>query len=46
VPNDQTVSEAWKPYAVSVATVEQRTGLTFFPLVTADVAGPLKSREP
>jgi endonuclease G, mitochondrial len=44
VPNDQTVPEDWKPYAVSVATVEERTGYKFFPLVPDDVAAPIKSR--
>lgn len=44
VPNDQTVTEAWKPYQVSVATVEQRTGYTFFPLA-GDLGAP-KGREP
>lgn len=46
MPNDQSVPEAWKPYQVSVATVEQRTGYKFFPLVPDDVAAPLKAREP
>jgi endonuclease G len=46
MPNDQTVSEDWKPYAVSVAEVERRTGYKFFPLVPDDVAGPIKSRGP
>ncbi|MDY3556057.1 DNA/RNA non-specific endonuclease [Gemmata sp. JC717] len=46
MPNDQSVPEAWKPYQVSVATVEQRTGYKFFPLVPDDIAAPLKAREP
>ncbi len=44
MPNDQTVPEDWKPYAVSAAEVENRTGYKFFPLVPDDVLGPLKSR--
>lgn len=46
MPNDQTVSEAWKSYAVPVTTVEQRTGYKFFPLVPDDVAAPLKNLAP
>ena len=46
VPNEQSVPEDWKPYAVSVATVEQRTGYKFFPLVPDEVANVIKSREP
>lgn len=46
MPNDQTVPEAWKQYAVSVATVEQRTGYKFFPLVPDDVAKTIKDRAP
>ncbi len=44
MPNDQTVGTDWKKYTVSVATVEQRTGYKFFPLVLDPVAGPIKSR--
>jgi endonuclease G len=44
MPNNQDVSEAWKPYIVSIATVEARTGLKFFPLVPDDVATPIKNR--
>jgi endonuclease G len=42
MPNDQSVPEDWKPYAVSVAEVEKRTGYRFFPLVPADVASAIK----
>ncbi len=44
MPNDQTVGTDWKKYSVSVATVEQRTGYRFFPLVPDAVANPIKSR--
>jgi endonuclease G len=44
MPNDMTVSDDWKRYAVPVAEVERRTGFKFFPLVPDDVAGPIKSR--
>ncbi len=47
MPNDdKTVGSDWKAYVVSVATVEQRTGYKFFPLVPADAASAIKSREP
>lgn len=44
VPNDQSVPEAWKPYIVSVADVERRTGFKFFPLIPDEVATPIKAR--
>jgi endonuclease G len=44
MPNDQTVPKDWKPYAVSVAEVEKRTGYKFFPLVPDDIAGAIKTR--
>ncbi|MCI0702263.1 MAG: DNA/RNA non-specific endonuclease [Planctomycetia bacterium] len=44
MPNDQTVTSDWKQYRVSVATVEERTGYRFFPLVPDDVANPIKTR--
>jgi endonuclease G len=44
IPNNQTVSEDWRPYAVSVAEVEKRTGYKFFPLIPDDLATPIKSR--
>jgi endonuclease G len=43
MPNDQTIPKDWKPYAVSVAEVEKRTGYKFFPLVPDDVAAQIKS---
>jgi endonuclease G len=46
MPNDQSVPEDWKPYAVSVADVETRTGYKFFPLVPDDVANPIKNHRP
>jgi endonuclease G, mitochondrial len=46
MPNTQSVGPEWKPYAVSVAEVERRTGYTFFPLVPEAVAGPLKQAGP
>jgi len=44
IPNDQSATDDWKRYAVTVADVEQRTGFKFFPLVPADVATALKGR--
>lgn len=44
MPNDQSVGTDWKQYVVKVADVEARTGYTFFPLVPAEVAGPIKGR--
>jgi endonuclease G len=44
MPNDMTVGDDWKQYAVSVAEVEGRTRLKFFPLVPDDVAGAIKGR--
>ena len=46
MPNDQTVGPDWQKYTVSVATVEQRTGYKFFPLVPDDVAKTIKDRAP
>jgi endonuclease G len=46
MPNDQTVTNDWKQYAVSVAEVEKRTGYTFFPVVAADLAAAIKGRGP
>jgi endonuclease G len=44
MPNDQTVTEDWKPFAVSVAEVEKRTGLKFFPLLPDEVGNAIKGR--
>ena len=44
MPNDQTVTDDWKQYKVTVADVEQRTGYKFFPLVPDDVATVIKGR--
>jgi len=44
MPNNQNVSNDWKPYAVSIAEVEKRTGYTFFPVVPADIANKIKTR--
>ena len=44
VPNDDSVPEHWQGYAVSVATVEQRTGYKFFPAVPDDVANIIKTK--
>jgi endonuclease G len=44
MPNDNTVVDDWTKYRVSVAEVEKKTGLTFFPLVHADVAKELKEK--
>ena len=43
MPNDQTVTDDWKRYVVSVADVEKRIGYKFFPLVPDDIATPIKS---
>ncbi|QJW96803.1 DNA/RNA non-specific endonuclease [Frigoriglobus tundricola] len=44
MPNDQTVTDHWADYRVSVAEVEKKTGLRFFPLVPNDVADAIKDR--
>jgi endonuclease G len=44
MPNDQTVTDDWASYRVSVAEVEKKTGLKFWPLVTDDVAEALKEK--
>jgi endonuclease G len=44
MPNDNTVTDEWPKYRVSVAEVEKKTGLKFFPLVAADVARELKGK--
>ncbi len=44
VPNDNTVTDDWPSYRVSVAEVEKKTGLTFFSLVPADIAKGLKEK--
>lgn len=43
-PNDNTVTDDWPKYRVSVAEVEKKTGLRFFPLVPDAVAKPLKEK--
>jgi endonuclease G len=43
MPNDQKVSDNWKPYAVSIAEVEKRTGYKFFPVVPDDIANTIKA---
>ena len=44
MPNDSTVTDEWPAYRVSVAEVEKKTKLTFFPLVPADIATVLKQK--
>lgn len=44
VPNDDTVTEDWSTYRVSVAEVEKKTKLKFFPLVPDEVADVLKEK--
>jgi endonuclease G len=44
MPNDNTVTEDWTKYRVSVAEVEKKTGLKFFPLVPEEVAKELKAK--
>lgn len=45
MPNDDTVSaEDWASYRVSVAEVEKKTKLKFFPLVPDEVAAALKEK--
>jgi len=42
-PNDQTVTEEWGNYRVSVADVEKLTGYRFFPSIPADIARAIKN---
>jgi endonuclease G len=44
MPNDNTVGTDWTQYRVSVAEVEKKTGLKFFPLVPEDIAKGLKEK--
>lgn len=44
VPNDDTVVEDWTRYRVSVAEVEKKTKLKFWPLLNEDVAAALKEK--
>ena len=44
MPNDNTVTDDWPKYRVSVAEVEKKTGLKFFPLVPEDIAKELKEK--
>jgi endonuclease G len=44
MPNDQTVTDDWASYRVSVAEVEKKTGLKFFPLVPDEVADAVKEK--
>jgi endonuclease G len=44
MPNDETVTDDWASYRVSVAEVEKKTGLKFFPLVPEDVAAAIKEK--
>ena len=44
MPNDNTVTDEWPKYRVSVAEVEKKTGLKFFPLVPPDVTRALKEK--
>ena len=44
MPNDGTVTEDWASYRVSVADVEKKTKLKFFPLVPDDVAEAIKAK--
>jgi endonuclease G len=44
MPNDQTVTDDWPQYRVSVADVEKKTGLKFFPLLPDDVAEAIKEK--
>lgn len=43
MPNDTSVPEDWKPYAVSIADVENRTGYKFFPVVPEEIASKIKT---
>ena len=44
MPNNNTVTDEWPDYRVSVAEIEKKTGLKFFPLVAEDIAKDLKER--
>ncbi len=44
MPNDDTVTEDWADYRVSVAEVEKKTKLKFFPLVPEETATALKEK--
>jgi endonuclease G len=44
MPNDDTVTLEWPDYRVSVADVEKKTGLKFFPLLPDDVATAIKEK--
>ncbi len=44
MPNDNTVTDDWPNYRVSVAEIEKKTGLKFFPLVPDDIATKLKEK--
>lgn len=43
MPNKQNMPNDWKPYAVSIAEVEKRTGYKFFPVVPDDIANKIKT---
>lgn len=44
MPNRQGVGEDWRPYACSVADIEQRTGYRFFDTLPPDVAAALRTK--
>lgn len=44
MPNDDTVTDDWASYRVSVAEVEKKTKLKFFPLVPDEVAAAIKEK--
>ena len=44
-PNDQTVTDDWRPYQVTVKSVEQLTGYHFFDRADPAILGPLKERK-
>jgi endonuclease G len=44
MPNDDTVTDDWADYRVSVAEVEKKTKLKFFPLVPDEVAEAIKEK--
>ena len=44
MPNDDTVTDDWASYRVSVAEVEKKTKLNFFPLVADDIAEAIKEK--
>jgi endonuclease G, mitochondrial len=44
MPNDQTVTEDWTTYRVSVAEVEKKTGLKFWPVLAEETATALKEK--